>query len=179
MSTEDTIQTHHQIVTRSTDPDTGKTYTAKIDAPAAGDVVPVDAPADAIAEVERARSHVVAVVDELKHIAGFEVANTVDEAANRLETAVRLELLSRLVHLATDQINDDWAILYRIPPQGVVESGSGVPPYHETPPAWVFRYRGRRIWQMAAAAFAVGITICAAAPRLAVVAGEVAAGLVR
>ena len=133
-----------------------------------------------VGDARAARAEMDRRIEELKPLIGIERYLTLDQAVGNLEVAIRHEYLARLVRVGIDALDAGEPTSLVLHPTARATAPHGT---HDVDTCECCRarwqYRGRRVLGAVAAALALGVTLCAAAPRFLGVASDVAAGLVR
>jgi len=154
--------TRRIIVTESTDPE-GQTWTAKDDVSHAGEFLRVPDVEGAATETRHARSQFLALIDAAGAVCGGEAARDIEDAASNAEVNLRLEVITRLLAVAT-ALEPDYGMFITAP--GAAAAVTSPPPMPEWP-EWAVRWRGRRVLISLAASFTCGLAVRSLVGRLA------------
>jgi len=150
--TDQPWRTQRLLVTKSTDP-AGKTLVARDDVSHAGDHLMVPAVDEAETETRDARARFFALIDACAATYGGEVARDLEDAAVDVEVAIRIEVIARLLGVAT-ALEPDYGMFITAP--GAASTAAAAP---SPPPEWALRWRGRRVLVGLATAFATGLAV--------------------
>ncbi len=148
-------RTQRLLVTKSTDPE-GKALVATDVVTYAGDHLMVPAVDEAATEMRDARAHLFALIDAGAAVSGDEVARDLEDAAIDVEVAIRIEVIARLLGVAT-ALEPGYGMF-------ILKPGTAAPVECPPPlPEWQFdrmvRWRGRRVLTALAGAFAAGLAL--------------------
>jgi len=144
--------TRRTLVREETDPQ-GRTWTATDDVTYAGDHLMVPDITEAATETRDARARFFSLIDACAATYGGEVARDLEDAAVDVEVAIRIEVIARLLGVAT-ALEPDYGMFITAP--GAASTAAAAP---SPPPEWALRWRGRRVLVGLATAFATGLAV--------------------
>lgn len=155
--------TRRTIVTESTDP-RGRTLVGKDDVSHAGEFLLVPPVEEMTTETRDARVRFLALIDTCAAVCGGEVARDLEDAAVGVEANIRLEVIARLLAVAS-ALESDYRIFVRTPEAAAapVECPSPLPEWQMDR---MVRWRGRRILAALAGAFVAGLAVRSVVGRL-------------